>query len=102
MVIDNWAIDAPRTKDAVKLLEAVGLRTKGEREARVLVVLFRTDDVAWKSMRNLGERVQIVLPEELNTYDVLLNDWIVFSEASLETVVARLGGSTGSDGGDDE
>jgi large subunit ribosomal protein L4 len=102
MVIDNWAIDAPKTKDAVRLLEAVGLRTKGEREARVLVVLFRTDDIAWKSMRNLGERVQIVLPEELNTYDVLLNDWIVFSESSLETVVARLGGSTGSEGGDDE
>ncbi len=101
MVVDNWAIDLPKTKDAVKLLEAVGLRTKGEREARVMVVLFRTDDVAWKSMRNLGERVQIVLPEELNTYDVLLNDWIVFSEASLETTVARLSGS-GTEGGDDE
>jgi large subunit ribosomal protein L4 len=101
MVVDDWAIDLPKTKAAVKLLEAVGLRTKGEREARVMVVLFRTDDVAWKSMRNLGERVQIVLPEELNTYDVLLNDWIVFSEASLETTVARLGGS-GAEGGDDE
>ncbi len=101
MVVDDWAIDLPKTKDAVKLLEAVGLRTKGEREARVMVVLFRTDDVAWKSMRNLGERVQIVLPEELNTYDVLLNDWIVFSEASLETTVARLGRS-GAEGGDDE
>jgi hypothetical protein len=52
-------------------------------------------------MRNLGERVQIVLPEELNTYDVLLNDWIVFSEASLETTVARLSYSA-AEGGDDE
>jgi len=102
MVVDDWAIDVPKTKDAVKLLDAIGLRAKGEREARVLVVLFRTDDAAWKSMRNLGERVQIVLPEELNTYDVLVNDWIVFSEASLETVVARLGGSTGNEGGDGE
>ena len=34
----------------------------------------------WKSFRNLGERVQIVLPEELNAYDVLVNDWLVFSE----------------------
>ena len=42
--------------------------------------LFRTDENAWKSLRNLGERVQIVLPEELNTYDVLLNDWLVFSK----------------------
>ena len=102
IVVDNWAIDAPKTKDAVRLLEAIGLRTKGEREARVLVVLFRTDEAAWKSMRNLGERVQIVLPEELNTYDVLVNDWLVFSESSLETVVARLAGSARIEGGDDE
>jgi large subunit ribosomal protein L4 len=101
MVVDDWAIDVPKTKDAVKLLDAVGLRAKGEREARVLVVLFRTDDAAWKSMRNLGERVQIVLPEELNTYDVLVNDWIVFSQTSLETVVARLG-SAGNEGADRE
>ena len=33
VVVDDWAIDAPKTKDAVKLLEALGLRTKGEREA---------------------------------------------------------------------
>ena len=44
----------------------------------MLVVLFRTEDAVWKSFRNLGERVQIVLPEELNTYDVLVNDWLVF------------------------
>jgi hypothetical protein len=47
-------------------------------------------------LRNLGERVQVLLPEELNTYDVLLNDWIVFSQASLDGTIARLtdGGST--------
>ena len=42
----------------------------------------------WKSFRNLGERVQIVLPDELNTYDVLVNDWLVFSKATLEATVA--------------
>jgi len=93
VVVDDWAIDAPKTKDAVKLLQAIGLRTKGEREGRVLVVLFRTDENAWKSLRNLGDRVQIVLPEELNTYDVLLNDWLVFSQPALETTIARLSGS---------
>jgi len=102
VVVDDWAIDAPKTKDAVKLLEAIGLRTKGEREDRVLVVLFRTDENAWKSLRNLGERVQIVLPEELNTYDVLLNDWLVFSQPALETTIARLGGGAVSEDGDDE
>ncbi|MDQ1459649.1 MAG: large subunit ribosomal protein [Actinomycetota bacterium] len=103
IVVDDWAIDAPKTKDALKVLGALGLRTKGEREGRLLVVLFREDDHAWKSMRNLGERVQIVLPEELNTYDVLLNDWLVFSQSSLETTIARLSdGSAVKVGADDE
>ena len=91
MVVEGWGIDAPKTKDAVRLLEAVGLREKGERAPRALLVLARTEEPVWKSMRNLGERVQIVLPEELNTYDVLVNDWLVFSQASLDTIVARLG-----------
>jgi large subunit ribosomal protein L4 len=103
VVVEDWAINAPKTKDAIKLLEAIGLRTKGEREDRVLVVLFRDDENAWKSLRNLGGRVQIVLPEELNTYDVLLNDWLVFSQPALETTIARLGDSaTVKAGGDDE
>jgi len=90
MVIDEWGIDAPRTKDGVKLLETLGFRTKGARAPRVLLVLFRTEEAVWKSFRNLGDRVQIVLPEELNTYDVLVNDWLVFSKGSVHTVVARL------------
>jgi large subunit ribosomal protein L4 len=95
VVVDDWGIDEPKTKRAVELLGALGLRTKGEREERVLVVLFRTEDAVWKSLRNLGSRVQIVLPEELNTYDVLVNDRLVFSKATLEATIARLGGDAG-------
>ena len=93
VVVDDWGIGAPSTKAGVRLLEALGLREKGRRGPRVLLVLFRTEDALWKSVRNLGERVQILLPEELNTYDVLLNDVIVFSKASLDASVARLSGS---------
>ena len=56
----------------------------------MLLVLDRTDEIAWKSFRNLGDRVRIVLPEELNTYDVLVSDWLVFTKATLDTTVARL------------
>jgi large subunit ribosomal protein L4 len=112
MVVDDWGISAPSTKDGVKLLVSLGLRNipkttptpepaEGEkrrsnhggfqRNPRVLVVLYRTEEAVWKSLRNLGERVQVLLPEELNTYDILLNDWIVFSQASLEGTIARLG-----------
>jgi large subunit ribosomal protein L4 len=122
IVVDDWGVTEPKTKSGVKLLESLGLRNvkrpvvetpEGEkpkrsyggfhRNPRVLVVLFREEHAVWKSLRNLGERVQILLPEELNTYDVLLNDWIVFSKTSLEATVARLsdGGAEGeADGGE--
>ena len=34
--------------------------------------------------------MRIILPEELNTYDVLVSDWLVFTQATLDTTVARL------------
>jgi large subunit ribosomal protein L4 len=91
LVIDKWGITEPRTKAALELLASMGLRTKGERDDRVLLVLERDEEAVWKSFRNLGERIQIVIPDELNTYDVLVNDWLVFSKATLEAAVERLG-----------
>jgi large subunit ribosomal protein L4 len=116
IVVDDWGVTEPKTKSGVQLLVDLGLRNipkpaaksgAGKAEAagdakpersyggfvrnpRVLLVLFRTEQAVWKSLRNLGDRVQILLPEELNTYDVLLNDWLVFSKASLDATVARL------------
>jgi hypothetical protein len=48
----------------------------------VLVVLEREDEVAYRSFRNLPE-VQLVLVDELNAYDVLCNDWLVFTRSTL-------------------
>jgi large subunit ribosomal protein L4 len=91
VVIDDWTITEPRTKGAIEILGALGLRTKGERDDRVLLVVAPNEEPVWKSFRNLGERVQLVTPNELNTYDVLVNDWLVFSTATLEESVARFG-----------
>ena len=87
-VIDSWGIDEPRTKDAVALLISLGLRPKGERAPRVLLVLDRKERATWLSFRNLGTRVQIVVPEELNAYDIILSDWVVFSTTTLETTIS--------------
>jgi large subunit ribosomal protein L4 len=91
VVVDEWGIEAPRTKRANEILDGLGLRSreKGSRDDRVLLVLDRTAEATWKSFRNLGPRVQIVLPEELNAYDVLVNDWLVFSKTTLDAAVAR-------------
>lgn len=88
-VVDDWGITEPRTKRGIAVLEGLGLRPAGERIPRVLLVLDRGEEAAWKSFRNLGYLVQILLPEELNAYDVLVNDYVVFSKATLEAAVAR-------------
>jgi large subunit ribosomal protein L4 len=88
-VVDDWSFAAPKTKDAVAALKAVGV-ADGE---RVLLVLARDDEVAWKSFRNLGVRVGMVAVEELNTYDVLVSDRVIFTSATLQAFSAR-GGAT--------
>jgi large subunit ribosomal protein L4 len=95
-VVDSWGIDEPRTKLAIEVLESLGLRPKGERAPRVLVVLDRGEHAVWKSFRNLGTRVQIVLPEELNPYDILVNDWIVFSQSTLDAAIERFADTVGA------
>jgi len=48
----------------------------------VLLVVERENDVAWKSVRNVS-RFHVVAPDQLNTYDVLISDDVVFTEAAL-------------------
>ena len=78
LVVDSWGWDAPRTKDAVAALGALGV------DGRVLVVVGRDNASAALSFRNIPE-VQLIAPGELNAYDVLCNDWIVFTEDTLPT-----------------
>jgi large subunit ribosomal protein L4 len=98
LVVDDWGMSEPRTKDALQVLGALGLRTKGERDDRVLIVVDspnedNSEEAVWKSFRNLGNRVKLVLPRELNAYDVLVSDWLVFSKATLEATIAHFGSS---------
>ncbi len=51
-------------------------------EGKVLVVLGDDDVVALKSFRNLTG-IQTIRSRELNAYDVLVNDWVVFTQATL-------------------
>jgi large subunit ribosomal protein L4 len=76
LVVDDWAWSTPKTKDAIAALGALGV------EGRALLVLTRDDEVAWKSFRNLQE-VHIITTGELNAYDVLASDWVIFTQASL-------------------
>ncbi|MBK6856944.1 MAG: 50S ribosomal protein L4 [Microthrixaceae bacterium] len=79
LVVDSWDFgDTPSTKAAKAALASLGT------EGRVLVVLADADAVAARSFRNLPE-VQIIAARELNAYDVLVNDFVVFTQATLPT-----------------
>jgi large subunit ribosomal protein L4 len=73
--------DAPSTKSAVALLAAISTRP------HVLVVAERHDEVSWKSLRN-AHTVHILSPGQLNTYDVLVSDDVVFTESALQAFLA--------------
>lgn len=76
LVIEGWGFDGPKTRDAKAALAALGI------EGKALVVVDREDENAILSFRNLPE-VQLIETAELNAYDVLCNEWIVFTEATL-------------------
>jgi len=73
--------DAPSTKGAVALLAGVSDRK------HVLVVLERTDELGWKSLRN-HDRAHLIAPDQLNTYDVLVSDDVVFTQAALDAFLS--------------
>lgn len=70
----------PSTKTAKTFLSELSDRKK------FLVVLGREDIAAWKSVQNL-EFVHPIVPDQLNTYDVLESDEVVFSVEALNAFV---------------
>ena len=75
-VVDAWPWTMPSTKAAKAALAILGI------DGRALVVLDRDEDSAYRSLRNLPQ-VQVLFSGELNAYDVLCNDWVVFTAATL-------------------
>ena len=74
--------DLPSTKTALAAIKTIATTDK------VLVVLHRDEDLSWLSLRNVVT-VHALAVDQLNTYDVLVNDEVVFSEAALAEFVAR-------------
>ena len=76
--------DAPRTKDALAVLNKV---TDGA-VRNILVVTEHDDELSWKSLRNVPF-VHLLAEDQLNTYDVLASDFVVFTKAALDAFVER-------------
>jgi large subunit ribosomal protein L4 len=74
--------DTPSTKTALTALGAVTASNK------VLVVIHRDEDLAWLSLRNVA-KVHAISVDQLNAYDVLVSDEVVFTSAALQAYVDR-------------
>ncbi|MFT4286338.1 50S ribosomal protein L4 [Nocardioides sp.] len=79
-VVESFGLDKPSTKAALASLRELTDRTK------FLVVLDRVDTTTWLSLRNAPE-VHIVAVDQLNTYDVLASDDVVFTKAAFDAFV---------------
>ena len=101
VVVEEIGLETPSTKQALAILDALGIADR-----RVLLVLARLDVAAIKSFRNLPA-VHILTVDQLNTYDVLASDVVLFEQAALDLVgtgqrlVAATAG-TDADGEEDE
>ena len=82
--------DKPSTKAALAAL--AGISDRG----RFLVVLERTDATTWLSLRNAPE-VHIVAVDQLNTYDVLASEDLVFTKGAYDEFVGSHGGEVSAE-----
>ncbi|MGH9164204.1 MAG: 50S ribosomal protein L4 [Acidimicrobiales bacterium] len=82
VVVEAWSFTSPRTRDAKAALTALGV------SGRVLVVLGPDDHLAVKSFQNLPE-VHLLPATDLNAYDILCSDWLVFTRATLPAPKAK-------------
>jgi len=73
--------DAPSTKGAAATL------AKLSTARHVLVVAERSDEITWQSLRNVST-VHVLEPGQLNTYDVLISDDVVFTKGALDVFLA--------------
>ncbi len=90
-VIDQLVVgETPSTKAALKALSVVGDLSN------VLVVLVREEDLAWVSLRNAATVLALAV-DQLNTYDVIANDSVVFTKAALDTFIGAKSVATGTE-----
>jgi len=84
IVLDKLAFKKPKTKKAYEILEKFKLIDK-----KVLVILENTSGDEAKSFRNI-ENVLVTSAKSLNTYNILISDYLVFTKNSLTELVGGL------------
>jgi large subunit ribosomal protein L4 len=93
-VVDTFGNgDAPSTKNAISVLENVAT------SKNVLIVIEHDDEITLKSVRNL-KNVHVLTVDQLNAYDVVVSDDIVFTKAAYDWFVNKKQGTTTKEAGE--
>lgn len=79
-VLDSVSL-APSTKAAIAAVRQFSTRKN------LLVVVSRSEDIAWRSLRNADD-LHLLVPDQLNAYDILKSDDVVFSESAIKDFLA--------------
>lgn len=82
--------ETPSTRTALQALANVA----GDRQS--LVVIDRADELGWTSLRNVAT-VHLIHPDQLNTYDVLVSDDVIFTSAALAAFVSPPAGAAAAE-----
>ena len=82
IVVNDWSFEQPKTREAQERLGAIGA------DGRVLLVLPRDETNAWLSFANL-QRVHALKPDQLNCYDIMVSDVVIFTTASLPSSISE-------------
>ncbi|WP_010652094.1 50S ribosomal protein L4 [Oceanobacillus massiliensis] len=77
LVLDSIAMDAPKTKEVIKMLDALNVDTK------VLIVLADKDETVIRSANNL-QSVKVLTVEEMNVLDLLTHDKLIISKDAAD------------------
>jgi large subunit ribosomal protein L4 len=81
-VVDRLSFETPKTKEAAAALKALGV------DGKALIVLEAVDMTIGKSFRNLP-LAHLITADQLNTHDILNNDWLVFTQPALDRLTER-------------
>ena len=82
-VVEDFTIEGAKTKDCYNILKALGVNTK-----KILLVVSKADENLKRSTRNI-EKCQLVTPNNLNTYEVMRANKLIFTESSVKALAGK-------------
>ncbi|WP_156760178.1 50S ribosomal protein L4 [Microbacterium karelineae] len=85
-VVESFGAEAPSTKAAASFLASFTASKK------TLVVIDRDDEIGYLSVRNLGN-VHVIVADQVNAYDVVRSDDLVFTKAAIDAFIAMKAGA---------